>query len=853
MNKKACFFSLFLMIVMITTIINPVSAGEIVRVSSKNKQLLPKGKEVDGMIGDWIMKNDKVILVIAAAYPDREANQMVSSIQGAVIDFTTLAANNDQLVVFYPQGARVDVPSADTIIVIQKKGNSIQLKAVKYATQKEPFTAETTYTLQDGKPYLEVSTEYHNTSSGTISLKLADKLRCDNDLTDMAPAGNGNLAFIYNKWYHAAYGVATINGTLFTKKLEGKPKLVDVGSDIFYPGHGSSSDEPVQLAAGQKIKISRILLTGNDVTEIQREFASVGGHSLPVWNILVTDTRQNKIADAFVFAKNSKDELVSASTTDQQGKAILVLEKGEYKFSIAKLGHDTIVQDVTVTEKGGSGKFTLQPQTKIKITVSGPDGKTMPVKVELRGKTGTRDPFLGPFKRANGAGNCYYSNSREFEIPVPPGTYEVAFSHGPEYDVVLKTITLQRGGTAIAEVQMKQAYTTPNWIVADMHSHTTGSGDSNAETGGRVINLAASGIEFAPATEHNRISTFTGVIEQLGLQKFIASSPGVELSGRPGPGDINHQNGFPVKIQDDKRGYGAPKTDKDPYVQMKRLYDYDNGKFKFMQHNHPNIGKLYFDKNQDGVVDEGFGTAPITHALEINGGVTDFPKMLNGERTRSRILPWLQMLNLGYRIYGTANSDAHVVGHGSGSVFSYIYTANDSPEKVDDVEIARQVKDGHVVISNGPFMDVRIDGALPGSEIKAVNGKVNVKINVFNSNWCPVNTVQIVVNGRADQSLKFTKEQNPELFRQGANVFEKEIPVSLTTDAHLIVIAFGKGETVGKVQGSSMRNAVPIVMSNPVFVDIDGNGFTANKDLLDNPMPTGRFGRAAPQEEDVNE
>jgi hypothetical protein len=47
-----------------------------------------------------------------------------------------------------------------------------------------------------------------------------------------------------------------------------------------------------------------------------------------------------------------------------------------------------------------------------------------------------------------------------------------------------------------------------------------------------------------------------------------------------------------------------------------------------------------------------------------------------------------------------------------------------------------------------------------------------------------------------------------------------------------------------------MRNAIPIAMSNPVFVDIDGNGFVPNKDLLDNPIPTSKMGRTAVPNED---
>src|ERR1700744_115888 len=132
----------------------PVQAGEIVRVSRDNRALLPHGKEADGMTGDWLIRNDKVTAVIGAASPYREANQMVSSIQGAVIDFTSRAADNDQLVVYYPQGARVDVRAADTILVLQAKGPEVQLKAVKYATAREPYTAETVYTLRDGSSAL---------------------------------------------------------------------------------------------------------------------------------------------------------------------------------------------------------------------------------------------------------------------------------------------------------------------------------------------------------------------------------------------------------------------------------------------------------------------------------------------------------------------------------------------------------------------------------------------------------------------------------------------------------------------------------------------------------------------------
>ena len=37
--------------------------------------------------------------------------------------------------------------------------------------------------------------------------------------------------------------------------------------------------------------------------------------------------------------------------------------------------------------------------------------------------------------------------------------------------------------------------------------------------------------------------------------------------------------------------------------------------------------------------------------------------------------------------------------------------------------------------------------------------------------------------------------------------------------------------------GPSWGTQHPTALNNPVFVDIDGDGFTANKDTLDIPLP----------------
>ncbi len=40
---------------------------------------------------------------------------------------------------------------------------------------------------------------------------------------------------------------------------------------------------------------------------------------------------------------------------------------------------------------------------------------------------------------------------------------------------------------------------------------------------------------------------------------------------------------------------------------------------------------------------------------------------------------------------------------------------------------------------------------------------------------------------------------------------------------------------IGNVMGRQWKTQHPVALNNPEFMDIDGNGFTANKDTLDIP------------------
>jgi hypothetical protein len=81
------------------------TAAELVVLDENNwDQYVPEGKEVDAIYGDFVLRNDKVVAVVAQALPTRNANMTVRNVGGCLIDLTLRERPNDQLSAFYPHG-----------------------------------------------------------------------------------------------------------------------------------------------------------------------------------------------------------------------------------------------------------------------------------------------------------------------------------------------------------------------------------------------------------------------------------------------------------------------------------------------------------------------------------------------------------------------------------------------------------------------------------------------------------------------------------------------------------------------------------------------------------------------------
>ena len=67
-------------------------------------------------------------------------------------------------------------------------------------------------------------------------------------------------------------------------------------------------------------------------------------------------------------------------------------------------------------------------------------------------------------------------------------------------------------------------------------------------------------------------------------------------------------------------------------------------------------------------------------------------------------------------------------------------------------------------------------------------------------------------------------------------VFDQTIPLELERDAHLVVACIGEGKELGPVMGPEHGKDTPCAVGNPIFVDVDGDGFKPNGDMLGLPL-----------------
>ena len=801
------------------------------QISRENVDQMPSGKEADGLPGDFVLRNDKIHALVSGTQPFRRANMTTdyrSVLQGCLYDLDLRDAGNDQLTALRLGGESGYL--SRVAIVDDGSGGAAVLEAVRTAAVGDGLYSRHEYRLEPDWQFLQVTSAYENDSQESASI---------------APA----------PMWKGLENEQTVNGIMIGDSIDPFDKRAYAVASADAP----TMPTETTLEPGEKQTFRIRVAVGDSPLAAYGVLAAEQGPTGEVEGT-ITDTA-GKPAIHGALAVSVAGEWVS-QYPDSQGRVAFRLPVGSYDVQFRDIGRDLVERTISV-QRGKTTRLDLEvpAAATVNVSIRDADGNPSPGKVQFIGVDGTETPNFGTDYRVHGGNHQYQTHDGRVTQQVPPGNYLLRVTLGPEYDLAERRIEVSPGETADVEVALDRTVDTKGWISTDYHAHSTPSGDNYCNTRDRIINFAAEHIEFAPTTEHQRLYDWSSQIEQLGLSDRIKTVPGIELTGSG-----QHFNSFPIKPDPLAQNGGAPLWHFDPRINAitlrnwgtptlaggsridpapnarDRIRLFGGGPDRWVQANHPDVGGVFFDRNRDGVEDGGFvGFETLIDAAEVwSAEILNLNPRYNTREGANRTFGWLQMLNQGRRVWCVAVSDAHrIFGNGVGGWRTYVPSATDRPGEIDHEEIIRNSKAGRMMITNGPFLEVTTADGLPIGSTIIGEGFVDLQIRVQTPNWMEIDRVQVLVNGRQPEQFNFRRAKNPGMFREGIVGFEETVRVTLQQDAHLIVVAIGEGSNIEQGWGLNPYGEMhPVAYTNPIFVDVDRDGFEANGDTLGHPLMT---------------
>jgi hypothetical protein len=239
--------------------------------------------------------------------------------------------------------------------------------------------------------------------------------------------------------------------------------------------------------------------------------------------------------------------------------------------------------------------------------------------------------------------------------------------------------------------------------------------------------------------------------------------------------------------------------------------------------------------NPNGTTNLDFDVMELANSADVTG----FPSLLQVRED------WFSLLNQGVVRPATGVSDSHrlTLEH-PGWSRTYVLGVGDDPATIDVSRFNQQVRAGAMLVSGGPWIEVTARAgrarAGMGGTLAVTKGKVRLAIVVRSPAWLPVDEVRVVVNGAVQATFGATTRPRvkplPKNFESSGNTtrFSGSVRLTLPADAWVVVeagVALPADPSVPPPSPGIVDvvepGVVPFSSTNPIFIDVGGDGFTA--------------------------
>jgi hypothetical protein len=384
------------------------------------------------------------------------------------------------------------------------------------------------------------------------------------------------------------------------------------------------------------------------------------------------------------------------------------------------------------------------------------------------------------------------------KLSLEPGEYRIWASHGPEWSVAERRVSLEGGERRVLTLALRREVQPGRYAACDLHVHTNASRDSQVALQERLASAAAEGLRLAVVTDHNHAHDFGNGARAYGVQLV----PGVEITTwEP---EFGHFNLFPTNH--------APAYKRSSPERL--LAALPPPQARFIQVNHPRLLRHigYFelaherDLNVAAAMRQGFDGIEVWNGYDLH----------RPEQRDRVIADWLSLVAAGRKLVATGGSDSHDLVH---TIVGYPRTYVELPASVDLAQpLAAALRAGRAFVSNGPVLELEVEGHAPGESVSVARNKrhVHVSVRVDAPAWMDLQSVELWLDGKRVRRLPVAPWTSPaKRPEQSRAQLRLDLPISAGR-AHS-VLAMVRGErAMHELFGR--REVTPFAFTNPVWL-----------------------------------
>ncbi|MFZ5440808.1 MAG: CehA/McbA family metallohydrolase [Myxococcota bacterium] len=729
--------------------------------------------------------------------------------------YAVIAATGTDAVVDY-----VNVPN-----VIEQFLGNVQL--VRDPNVPIPFTVTTYYVLSPGENRVRVLSAFCNEGKDTVAMQVGDLLEQGGVSEIFNPEGCTNglgakdclidpmpwfgyqadqVAYGYRAYKFTDAKVPATNALLYVAGVAAV--LADgenqAGLLSWVDANATRRPGSFGVLPGDKRTFLRDFFVGRDLSEITSSMLAIDASPKSRLTVTAQKADGSPAAGARITVKGAESgKMQTLLVADAQGVAKADLKPGNYLVGTGALGAAIEALTPVSVPSAGTAEVTVKlgATRTLTVNVTDPFGQRLSSKITVRCANPPCADQLVDYRPytdvesqpSDTQATVYVGADGRATIPLPPGEYEVLVTRGMEYSAFPDTFPTRgravdlRTADQTVDATLAHVVDTAGWMSADLHVHAMGSPDSAVGNALRAMSFAAEGVDVLVSTDHDFVTDYAPVIEQLQLGAQMTSMIGCEVT----PFDFGHHNTFPLVRRDDGVNGGAFDWagGDGPTLRLDQMYAGIRAADSqaVIQMNHPRGspgGALTMMK-----IDTLTGAThadpasfrqephPAATALDTKLFSNDFDalEIMNGTSPNTGVLnDWMTFLSRGWLKVGTGVSDTHaaykvVGGYGR----TWLKLGVDQPAQFTPAAFAQAMKQRKASFSSGPFITLtarRVEGGMPtGPEFEvgdtvsiAAGGELELTVDVQAPEWMQFDSVEVhthvagreAVNGVANDTLK---------------------------------------------------------------------------------------------------